>query len=153
MPMTVARGLSWMVRRFVTAAVLVVAILPFGARADVVPSAAVALADRWFALADAGRMREAVDACFDDPGASTARAQATHPAPAPLRDRTIRSWSGHGEGDVSRMAPGGYFALVYDGVDAGGRPQTVELRMVPRGDDGTRWRLVDVVAPPSIHAR
>ncbi len=90
---------------------LLVAGVPDVVHADVVPPRALEVAEAWVAR---------------------------HGAPA--RVRTIRSWTGHGVGDQSRMEPGGYFALVFDVVDAQGRATTEEVRLVPagRGD----WRII-----------
>ncbi len=126
--------------------VAICACLPIGACfADVVPPRAVEVAEAWLALTDRGRVAEAVDRWFDAPTSSGARAlvaRATKGAVRPPRivSRTIRSWTGYGEGDSSRMAPGAYFALVFETRDAAGRPGTQEVRLVPRGDGD--WRVV-----------
>lgn len=130
------------------AMIALLALAPFGAgRADVVPPGAVAVAEAWLALVDRGRHDAAMRAYFD-PGAVEAAAalrERWRAAGSALRTRvvvtrSIRSWAGHGDGDASAMAPGAYFALVFDATVAGGPPGTDEVRLVPSGDD---WKVVD----------
>lgn len=135
-----------------TAHVVTVLLLMFapvaGAFADVVPPRAVEVAEGWLSLTDQGRHREAVETYGDvdrgkppapDIDAAIARLAVLHP-PRVGVTRSIRSWAGHGTGDVSAMAPGAYFSLVFDTVDGAGTPGTDEVRMVPRGDG--EWKVL-----------
>lgn len=121
-----------------------IAFLPMRCLADVVPQPAVDVAAAWLALVDRGRYREAVDRYFDADRAADGRAlvarlsRAGAPPTGPKR-RSIGAWAGHGAGDQSRMAPGAYFSLTFDRVDASPAATTDEVRLVPRGD---RWRVV-----------
>ncbi len=115
------------------------------ARADVVPPKAVEVADGWLALVDRGRNREAVRKFFDRAPPADARAMVAtleRASPRTVSRRSMTAWVGRGDGDTSRMLPGGYFAMVFDVVDASGAQSTDEVRMVPRGDT---WRVVDYV--------
>lgn len=133
-------------RRLITAsAALLVAMTTGVSRADVVPPKAVEVADGWLALVDRGRNREAVAKYFDRTPPADGRAMVArldHAPPRKLTRRSMTAWVGRGDGDMSRMMPGGYYAMVFDVVDASGLPSTDEVRMVPRGD---AWRIVDYV--------
>lgn len=136
-------------KRFLVAAGLLAALHAPPCSADVVPQRAVEAAETWLALVDAGRTREAVETCCDGDAADRKRmiARLAHDQqgakPLKPKSRTIRSWTGHGDGDTSRMAPGAYFSLVFDTMPPSGAPLVEEVRLVPLGDGD--WRVVDYV--------
>ena len=133
-------------RRRLLIAGLVAALPVRASHADVVPPEAVDVAQAWLALVDRGRDRDAVTKYFDANSPAAARAMAVQLGKigprARVARRTMTAWAGHGEGDMSRMAPGSYFAMVFDVVDAAGRTGSDEVRLIPLGD---AWRVVGYV--------
>jgi hypothetical protein len=129
-------------RRFVIAAAIASLAIATNARADVVPPDALAVGEGWLKLIDAGSRDDALARYVDPPNRKVVREQLFGMRGAKIATRQLEAWVGHGEGDTSRMMPGGYFSLIFATVEATGTTRHDEVRVEPH--DG-QWRVVGYV--------